>query len=159
MNPIRWMKGLLRFLTYMVWHKWYVFRECCRSGIPILGLLHDLSKFRPSESLPYITFFAHSPVTVIPLEVRTPAIKKSMLLHTNRNKHHWQWWVLPYAPDGMTAFPMERKYVLEMVADWRGAGRAQGNPDTAAWYRENGSKMMLHPETRLLVEQLLGLED
>jgi len=40
----------------------------------------------------------------------------------------------------------------EMLADWRGAGRMQGTPNTAAWYGANGQKMLLHPDTRDWIE-------
>lgn len=150
--------GVWRFYSYMMHHKWFVLQGCWAARIPWLGVLHDWSKFRPSECLAYIAFLSHSPLEALSLDARTPSIKKSMFLHAKRNKHHWQWWILPYAPAGMKAFPMERKYILEMVADWRGAGHAQGKPDTVAWYRANRSKMELHPETRKMVEELLGLE-
>ena len=41
------------YLGYVLRHKGYVFRAACRLGIPWRGLVHDLSKFRPSEFLPY----------------------------------------------------------------------------------------------------------
>ncbi|KKM59984.1 hypothetical protein LCGC14_1546430 [marine sediment metagenome] len=43
---------------------------------------------------------------------------------------------------------MPFKYRMEMIADWIGAGKAQGTPDTNAWYAKNGPKMTLHPMTR-----------
>lgn len=30
-------------------HKWVVFKLCCKAGIPWRGLVHDLSKFSPTE--------------------------------------------------------------------------------------------------------------
>lgn len=51
---------------------------------------------------------------------------------------------------------MPEKYVREMVADWYGAGRAiSGNWEAYKWYRENRSKIQLHPATRVLVEKHL----
>lgn len=55
------------------------------------------------------------------------------------------------------ALQMPDVYIREMVADWRGAGRAQGNPDTKAWYLANRDNMTLHPITRMDVEVYLGL--
>ena len=46
---------------------------------------------------------------------------------------------------------------VEMLCDWRGAGRAQGTPDTAAWYMAHGHKMQLHTGTRAWVERQLGV--
>jgi hypothetical protein len=52
---------------------------------------------------------------------------------------------------------------IEMVCDWRGAGRAQGKvdvngePEIVLWYKTNKDKMLLAPETRHWVEMRLGL--
>ncbi|MEW6726891.1 MAG: DUF5662 family protein [Bacillota bacterium] len=53
--------------------------------------------------------------------------------------------------------PMPDRYRKEMLADWHGAGKAQGKPDTKAWYLANKDKMLLHPETRDWVEAQLGV--
>lgn len=57
------------------------------------------------------------------------------------------------------ALPMSDKARREMLADWRGAGRAYGNPDTHSWYlkRRRLMEARLHPETYEWIEiQLLG---
>jgi hypothetical protein len=52
--------------------------------------------------------------------------------------------------------PMPDRYRREMLADWRGAGRAiNGYEDAAGWYAKNRDKMQLHPETRAWIEQQL----
>lgn len=51
--------------------------------------------------------------------------------------------------------PMPDVYRREMLADWRGAGRASGNPDTAAWYMKNRENIKLHPDTRAWIEKQL----
>jgi len=43
-----------------------------------------------------------------------------------------------------------------MVADWYGAGMAQGKPDIEGWYDAHGDQMLLHPDTRVLVERVIG---
>ena len=51
---------------------------------------------------------------------------------------------------------MPEKYAREMVADWAGAGRAiTGKWETLEWYKKNQEKILLHPETRSLVESIL----
>lgn len=58
-----------------------------------------------------------------------------------------------------TPLPMSDKARREMLADWRGAGRAYGNADTHGWYlkRRHRMKAVLHPETYEWIEiQLLG---
>lgn len=56
------------------------------------------------------------------------------------------------------ALEMPEVFVREMVADWMGAGRAiTGEWEAHKWYLKNKSNMHLHPNTRKLVEELLGV--
>jgi hypothetical protein len=54
---------------------------------------------------------------------------------------------------------MPVRYRLEMLADWQGAGLAQGTPDTLAWYRARGHRLPLGSETRAWVEAQLGYQE
>jgi hypothetical protein len=154
----------LRNLSYVFRHKWFVFVEACRLGIPWLGIVHDLSKLMPSEFVPYAQFFygTKRPVRDTigyykPTDTGDTAFDFAWLLHQKRNKHHWQWWVLPEDDGGIKVLPMPDRYRREMLADWRGAGKAQGYGDnTKAWYERNKNKMTLHPETRAWIETQLG---
>ncbi|NLB78066.1 MAG: hypothetical protein GX796_04250 [Clostridiaceae bacterium] len=97
-----------KYLKYVIRHRWYVFIECCKLGIPIRGLLHDLSKLLPSEFIPYARYFYGTwmkesewhgdrrnyipwKYTVMGVEA---AFDLAWLKHQKRNKHHWQYWLL-----------------------------------------------------------------
>jgi len=62
-----------------------------------------------------------------------------------------------FSQDIFGALPMPERYILEMVADWRGAGRAYGKNDTIAWYLNHHDNQIMHPDTRARVEHLLGI--
>lgn len=47
----------LKYLSYILRHKWYVFVECCKRGIYWRGFMHDMSKFLPSQWFPYVNYF------------------------------------------------------------------------------------------------------
>lgn len=157
----------LRYLRYLLRHKWFVFVECCRFYMPVVGLLHDMSKFRPSELIPYARHFYGNGGDIRRGRDKTgyykagdtgdEAFDMAWLFHQHRNPHHWQYWVLTQDDDPSKVMEMPDRYVYEMVADWRGAGKAQGTPDTLAWYRAHKDKMLLHPVSRLHVEMLLGV--
>lgn len=95
-----------KYLKYVLKHKWFVFIECCKLGIPLRGLFHDLSKFLPSEFIPYARYFyGNYPETLTVYEktyhwkMKTKAVIKedfdlAWLKHQKRNKHHWQYWLL-----------------------------------------------------------------
>lgn len=149
--------ALAQYLAYVLRHKWFVFIECCHLGVPWRGLLHDLSKFLPSEFLPYARHFYGRPGPHAAADSGEEAFNLAWLKHQKRNKHHWQWWVLRFDDGTVRALEMPDEYRREMVADWRGAGKAQGKPDTRAWYEANRGKMVLGLETRAWVEQELGI--
>jgi hypothetical protein len=152
---IKYLKTLLR-------HKWFVFLEGLKIGCnPFLLFIHDSSKFLPDEFVAYARSFAgpwkysDRPKDVI------EAFDRAWLFHQHRNKHHWQHWILTQDDDPTMCVEMPVKYVLEMVADWRGAGRAYGktsrgdDPNTVVWYSKRRNKIKLHPNTRQVVEDLL----
>jgi hypothetical protein len=51
---------------------------------------------------------------------------------------------------------MPDRYRREMLADWIGAGMAQGTPDTLGWYAARGKNHVFGPETRAWIEAMLG---
>ena len=169
------MKKHWQYLRYVLRHKWYVFQYGWQLGIPWLALLHDNSKFLPAEWFPYAEYFyggPHQPWSEISgyekynyFELARKRSKEGVkeafdlawLHHQKRNKHHWQWWVLQNDEDGVLALPMPDRYRREMLADWRGAGRAiTGVENALGWYGDNKDKMVLHPETRRWIEEQLG---
>lgn len=155
------MRKHLKYLAYVIRHKWFVFTEACKLGIPLLGIIHDMSKFSPTEWFPYVNFFygKNNPRDKTgyykPTDTGDQAFDFAWLLHQKRNKHHWQWWVLPEDEGGLKVLEMPLKYRKEMLADWRGAGKAQGTPDTKVWYATNKHKILLGIETRQWIEKAL----
>ena len=157
-----------KYLTYVLKHKWFVFAECCKFGIPWRGLVHDLSKLRPSEWIPYVNYFyGDFPETLTVYEkiyhwkMKNKAVIESefdiaWLKHQKRNKHHWQYWILREDNGETKVIKMPLKYVKEMLADWIGAGIAiTGKREVKTWYLKNKEKMILHKETREWIERLL----
>lgn len=145
----------LKFLWSLLCHKLFVFVECCRLGIPWLGVVHDWSKFLPSEFIPYGKHFGVGSPVDRPHDI---SMDYAWLHHQHFNKHHPQYWISKTNGKPDVVLPMPDRYRREMLADWRGAGRAYGNPDTKAWYEKNKDNIILHPETRAWVEsELLSL--
>jgi len=167
----------IRYFWYVLRHKWFVFIECCKLEILWLGVTHDSSKFQQSEFIPYARHFygpnshhkngSHASKGIKTDRDKTGYYKAgdtgdlafdfAWLLHQKRNKHHWQWWILPEDDGGIKVLSIPDNYLKEMVADWWGAGRAQGTPDTKKWYRKNKSKLQLETLTRDRVERMLAL--
>jgi hypothetical protein len=151
------MRAHLAYLQYVLKHKRYVFLACWRLGIPWLGLIHDWSKFLPSEWFPYVQAFYNPDGSKKDAGFRAAGLypKYALCHHLNSNKHHWRYWVLP---DG-EILPMPDKYRREMLADWIGAGLANNQPNFGDWYLKHKDEMKLHPDTRQWIEEQLGLNE
>ena len=130
-DPQKCYTVFISYLKYVLRHKWYVFLECVKLGIPIRGITHDLSKFLPDEFIPYALHFYGGIKTgrdetgyYKPTDTGDPDFEMAWLLHQKRNDHHWQWWILPEDDGGTKILEMSEGACKEMLADWRGAGKA-----------------------------------
>jgi hypothetical protein len=147
-----------RYASYVGRHKWFVFVAGRRTHAPLWRLLiHDWSKMTRAEWSPYVrSFYGPWSYKQRPLEV-VAAFDAAWLHHQHANKHHWQHWVLREDSGATKVLEMPDPLVREMVADWMGAGRAiTGKWEVAAWYEANREKILLGPETRIRVEELIA---
>jgi hypothetical protein len=149
------MRRHLKYLSYVLRHKWFVFLACIPLGVPILSaIFHDWDKFLPGGWFPYARcFYAPNGAKQY---IETPAFNYAWNAHQKRNKHHYQYWVILWDSGGTECLAMPDVHRREMLADWRGAGRALGFPDTLAWYSNNRDNIKLHDDTRIWVEKQLG---
>lgn len=152
------MRKHWRYLNYVVRHKWFVFVAGLRTGAPLWRLLiHDWSKFLPSEWGPYVaTFYGGWKYADRPAHV-VAAFDAAWLHHQHANPHHWQHWVLREDSGAVKLLPMPQHFMREMVADWMGAGRAiTGKWEAGEWYAKNRDKIQIEQQTRIRVEGLLS---
>lgn len=162
----------IKYISYVIRHKWFVLCACWSRGLYWQGIVHDWSKFLPSEWCPYAEFFygfkpapaleAFAKRECLPLPDKAAieaAFDRAWLAHQHRSPHHWQHWVLREDSGATKVLEMPRRFALEMVSDWDGAGRAITGVagGTAAWFLKNEDKIMLHTATKLLVKRELGL--
>ena len=168
------MKAHFQYLRYVLRHKWHVFVGCMALGVPLhQAIIHDWVKFLPIEWFAYVRqFYGHKPdereerlTESMGIFIRTRAEIKADFdaawnHHQKTQPHHWQYWVLVTDSDEprLRAIPIPQRFVLEMVADWYGAGMAiTGKAEMEAWYEKNKDKMILESETRLRVERAISL--
>lgn len=160
------MKNHWSYLKYVLRHKWFVFLGCRRAGCSLWrGIIHDWSKFLPREWFPYVHSFYNKDGSKRKVRDTTGAYDPTKVSrefdyawksHQRMNAHHWQNWVLINDEDGTYPLPIPEKYVREMVADWIGAGMAiSGRTDPNPWYEANKHKIILHDDTRKLLEGIL----
>ncbi len=156
----------IKYLSYLLRHKWYVAKECFKLGLYWRGIVHDIDKFMPDEFIPYANHFFSNNRDIHygrdryghydPTNTGDDAFNLAIMLHLKRNRHHWQWWVIPKDYSGTKILEMDEISKKEMYCDWIGAARAQGRvtpyEDTASvvkkWWVDNEKTMQLHPNTR-----------
>lgn len=148
------MNKHIKYLWYVIRHKWFVFVECLKLGVPLwAAIIHDWQKFTPTEWKPYVLSFYgpwsydERPAWLI------EAFDRAWLHHIHCGPHHWEYWILVQDAEDDKILEMPDRYQREMLADWRGAGRAiTGEDNTKEWYKENRGKVQLHPRTREWIE-------
>ncbi len=156
------MNKHLKYISYLLRHKWFVLVAGIQTGAPLWRLIiHDWSKFLPLEWLAYANFFygpwrlSHEPDQKL-VEGLHDQFDVAWLHHQHLNPHHWQYWILREDSGLIRALEMPNHFVAEMVADWAGAGRTiTGRWEVLEWYASNDHKIILHPETRLQVLEIL----
>ena len=159
----------IKYLKYLIVHRWYVMVECFKRGLFWRGLVHDISKFRLDELIPYANYFySTNPRDKTgyykPTNTGNDAFDFAWLLHQKRNRHHWQWWILPEDNGGEIVLEIKYPYNIEMICDWVGAGKAQGHhspkndpyQETRKWWSNNKDKMRFHRNTLLFIESTIG---
>ena len=150
------MRAYWAYFQYVMRHKWHVFVGCLRLGVPLhQAIIHDWVKFLPIEWNAYVRQFYNPDGTKRGRGESSTAFQLAWL-HHQRQPHHWQAWVSIGDGGKLTPLPMPQRFILEMVADWYGAGKAIGGKnDIAGWYGKMREKILLDPATRVEVELII----
>ena len=159
---IKLIKNGIDHFSTITRHKLLVGKLCFRCGLYRQGLMHDLSKYGPSEFLMGVKYYQgnRSPNDA---EREAKGVTTAWLHHKGRNKHHLEYWIdydVKHKDRGMVGMKMPDNYIVEMFCDRVAASRIyQGDAytDRSAldYYYHGKSKVMLHPYTRQKLELLL----
>ena len=140
-----YLKNIIGHFKVITKHRWVVFKLCCKVGQPWRGLVHDLSKYSPTEFWEGVKYFngKHSPITDCK---KTEGYSKAWLHHKGRNKHHTDYWVDLSAPDKTPIIPYP--YVAEMLCDKLAAGIIYKGKD---WTKEYELEYWINERDKTLV--------
>ena len=115
--------------------------------------VHDASKSNHRE---YYAYDKHFYGTEEEKAKSQETFDYAWLEHIHRNPHHWQYWVLIEDEGSIKPLKMSNDDVYEMIADWWSFSWKDGNLDEIFdWYGKHKEKMILHTETRKMVEDIL----
>lgn len=153
MHPIK------HFIT-ITKHRHKVIAHCVKAGIPLQGLLHDLSKFSPTEFIPGAKYYqgSRSPNEA---EREARGYSEAWMHHKGRNRHHFEYWT-DYNPETkqLEAVEMPIKYVKEMFCDRVAASKTYNgenykDSDPYNYFLKGKNRRKIHPATSELLEKLL----
>ncbi len=150
----------LKHLHTINHHKRLVMKGCFAVGLYRQGLLHDLSKYTPTEFLVGCKYYQG---TMSPNNAEREArgYSSAWLHHKGRNKHHMEYWIdYGVVHKGMCGMKMPLRYVVEMYIDRVAASKnyqkSRYTDRSALDYYLHGRQFhILHEDTRALLELLL----
>ena len=134
-------------------HKWLVLEGCFQVGLYWQGIVHDLSKYSPTEFSIGMKYYqgTRSPNAA---EREEKGFSEAWMHHKGRNRHHYEYWcdmspiTKVYEP-----VPMPRKYLVEMVMDRRAAckvyqGENYTDGSALAYFEKSRERVLMHDRTR-----------
>lgn len=143
-------------------HRHKVIANCFRAGIPLRGLLHDLSKYSPRE---FIVGAKHYQGTRSPNESERElyGYSKAWLNHKGRNRHHFEYWTdYDYVTKTIKPVKMPLVFVIEMFCDRVSAskiynGKNYTDSSPLEYFMKAKKVRVIHPETSDEIEFLLRM--
>ncbi|ETO19091.1 hypothetical protein RFI_18145 [Reticulomyxa filosa] len=148
---------LIKHKLAILYCGWYLNRVFAKAKLPPESfhvswtrlLLHDLSKFRMDEFVPYARFFRGNK------DEHCREFEKACRRHFLRNDHHSEYWDL-------ASYKMSWEALLELVTDWFAAEFSYNGswprPGLWLWVQRNWNnpdKLKFHPQTKILLQALL----
>ena len=154
---IKLLKNAVKHTILVTKHKWLVFKFCCKLGMPIRGLMHDMSKFSPVEFFESIKYY-DGKVTPIEFCKKDKGYSLSWLHHKGRNKHHDSYWVDLSAPQAAPVIPY--KYVIEMLCDKLSAcitynGKDWTNSSEYDYWQIEKTRIILNPKVENFLSAII----
>ena len=143
-------------------HRLLVLQGCFRVGLYWQGLVHDLSKYSPTEFCIGAKYYqgTRSPNNA---EREDKGYSEAWMHHKGRNRHHYEYLTdMSPVTKRYEAVPVPRKYLVEMVMDRRAACKVyQGKdytPGSALAYLEKSrEKDLMHPKTKQELTYILTM--
>lgn len=152
------IKNIFGHLKTITKHKWVVFKLCVKVGIPIRGILHDLSKYSPTEFFESVKYYQGGKRSPIPIAREDKGYSDSWLHHKGRNKHHFEYW---NDADAKEPPVLPFKYSLEMICDKIAAGMVYQGKNwkkefvVEYWNTREKNKVLANPKMKAFLTEVL----
>ncbi len=113
---------LIKHFNLVNKHRFLVFIHSVKLGIPLRGLLHDLSKYSPTEFLDSAKYYNGTSSPIYAQRLEHQMYSTISVHHIKHNKHHFEYWIDIYKGD-LILRAMPYKFALEYVADMISASK------------------------------------
>ena len=136
-------------------HKYYVFQNCLVAGMPLTGIMHDMSKFSYIEFMEGVKYYQGTKSPIIACK-EAEGYSKGWLHHKGRNKHHYEYWQDNFDQGGKS-LQIPFKYALELVCDYIAAGKAYAGDSFTYqreyewWLNKLKKPLAMHKQTKLFI--------
>jgi len=155
------MHPLKHFCT-ITKHRHLVMWYCFRVGLYRRGLMHDLSKYSPTEFWAGAKYYqgSRSPNAAQRAEI---GYSVAWMHHKGRNRHHFEYWTdLQPGKEGYQPIPMPFEYLVESVMDRIAASRVYKGknyyPGVELDYLSYSKEAeLMHPETLAELTRILTM--
>lgn len=161
-TKLEYMSNAWKHFKTISKHKRIVMINCIKAGQIKRGLLHDNSKFGPTEFFSSVKYYQgnRSPIDA---EKEDKGYSIAWQHHKGHNPHHWEYWIDNLGSYSNTPIKIPYEYVVEMVCDWIGAGKVYTENwtqhDTLKYYKKVRGERIIHPTTEKLILALLDALD
>lgn len=135
-------------------HRWIVFKLCCKAGEPWRGLVHDLSKYSPTEFFESAKYYAEG-ISPVQNCRNINGYSKAWLHHKGKNKHHHEYWYDDCSKEKTLVMPY--KYAVEMICDNLAAGMVYNkqwtqNSSLIYWTNRVEGKKKVNPKINIFAK-------
>ena len=143
------LKNTIAHLKKIRTHRKWVRHYCWKQGLYWQGLIHDLSKYSPTEFFESVKYYQGDSSPIVAAK-KDQGYSLSWQHHKGRNPHHYEYWTDNY-DNGTTTIIMPYKYFVEQICDYVGAARAYMGKDFSyvkefEWWKARKSRgLAMHP--------------
>lgn len=157
------MNNFFKHLHTINRHRRIVRHYCFKVGLFYQGLVHDLSKYSPTEFLVGVKYFQGNKSPNAAERIDT-GLSQAWIHHKGRNMHHYEYWTdfSLETNNILDPVPMPTKYFVESVMDriaackvYRGKEYTDSAPYEYFALRED--RRYMHETTYKMFEEVLSL--
>lgn len=145
-------------------HRRLVRKHCFRLGLYYQGLVHDLSKYSPTEFLVGVKYYQGFRSPNFAEKMDKGGYSYAWLHHKGKNKHHFEYWIDYSLEQGgnMAGLEMPPKYLAEMFCDRLAAsktyrGDKYKDSDPYDYLMKVKDHYIIHPKTLSELEKALTI--